>query len=174
MTEVGSTGNNISGGQRARISLARAIYKDADIYLFDDPIPSVDSFVSVKIFYQAIVKLLKNKTRIFVTQDTRNLKVSSRIIYMNNFNIEFNGTYDEFSKNEKHKDIINDNKDNQKLAKLSNEITDIKGEYFTNKDDSFGKLLRDEDQEVGKSLIIFIVNFSKYSGGFYSLFYLYF
>ncbi len=47
MTEVGSTGNNISGGQRARISLARAVYKEADIYLFDDPIPSVDSYVSI-------------------------------------------------------------------------------------------------------------------------------
>ena len=55
LTEIGSTGNNISGGQRSRISLARAIYKDADIYLFDDPIPSVDSFVSIKIFHQAIV-----------------------------------------------------------------------------------------------------------------------
>ena len=49
-TEVGSTGNNISGGQRKRIALARAIYKDADIYLFDDPIPSVDTFVSMNIF----------------------------------------------------------------------------------------------------------------------------
>ena len=49
-TEVGSTGNNISGGQRKRIALARAIYKDEDIYLFDDPIPSVDTFVSINIF----------------------------------------------------------------------------------------------------------------------------
>ena len=165
LTEVGSTGNNISGGQRARISLARAIYKDADIYLFDDPIPSVDSFVSVKIFHQAIVKLLKNKTRIFVTHDTRNLKVSSRIIYMNNFKIEFNGTYDEFSKNEKYKDIIIDNKENQKLAKLSNEITDINGEYFTNKDDSFGKLLRDEDQVAGKVTCNIYCEFFKIFGG---------
>ena len=98
LTEVGSSGNNISGGQRARISLARAVYKDADIYLFDDPIPSVDSHVSVKIFQQAIVNLLKNKTRIFVTHDIRNLKISSRIIYLNNFKIEFNGTVEEFFK----------------------------------------------------------------------------
>ena len=70
---------------------------------------------------------------------------------MNNFKIEFNGTFDEFSNNEIYKDIINNNnKDNKKVAKLNNEITDIKGEYFTNKDDSFGKLLRDEDQVTGK------------------------
>ena len=165
LTEIGSTGNNISGGQRARISLARAIYKEADIYLFDDPIPSVDSYVSVKIFHQAIVNLLKNKTRIFVTHDTRNLKASSRIIYMNNFKIEFNGTFDEFSNNEIYKDIINNNKDNKKVAKLNNEITDIKGEYFTNKDDSFGKLLRDEDQVAGKVSCKIYCEFFKIFGG---------
>ena len=91
LTEVGSTGNNISGGQRARISLARAIYRDADIYIFDDPIPSVDTYISMKIFHQAIITLLKDKTRIFVTHDLRNLKYSSKIIVMNNFSIEFNG-----------------------------------------------------------------------------------
>ena len=165
LTEIGSTGNNISGGQRARISLARAIYKDADIYLFDDPIPSVDSYVSIKIFHQAIVNLLKNKTRIFVTHDKRNLKASSRIIFMNNFKIEFNGTYDEFSKNEKYKDILNDNKDNQQLSKLNSEITDIKGEYFTNKDNSFGKLLRDEDQVAGKVTCKIYCLFFKIFGG---------
>ena len=165
LTEIGSTGKNISGGQRARISLARAIYKEADIYLFDDPIPSVDSYVSVKIFHQAIVNLLKNKTRIFVTHDTRNLKVSSRFIYMNNFKIEFNGTYDELSKNKNYKDIINDNKENKQVAKLNNEITDIKGEYFTNKDDSFGRLLRDEDQVAGKVTCKIYCEFFKVFGG---------
>ena len=165
LTEIGSTGNNISGGQRTRISLARAIYKDADIYLFDDPIPSVDSYVSVKIFHQAIVNFLKNKTRIFVTYDTRNLKASSRIIYMNNFKIEFNGTFEEFSNNEIYKDIINNNKDNKKVSKLNNEITDIKGEYFTNKDDSFGKLLRDEDQVTGKVSCKIYCEFFKIFGG---------
>ena len=165
LTEVGSTGNNLSGGQRARISLARAIYKDADIYLFDDPIPSVDLYVSVKIFHQAIVNFLKNKTRIYVTHDTRNLKVSSRIIYMNSFKIEFNGTYDEFSKNENYKDFINYSKENQQVAKLNNEITDIKGEYFTNKDNNFGRLLRDEDQVSGKVTCKIYYEYFKIFGG---------
>jgi len=106
-TEIGSTGNNISGGQRARIALARAIYKDADIYLFDDPISSVDSYIS-KIFHQARVNLLKDKTRIFVTHDTRNLKYSSRVIVMNHFEIEFNGNYKQFSGKEEYKDIIDE------------------------------------------------------------------
>ena len=150
-TEIGSTGNNISGGQRARIALARAIYKDADIYLFDDPISSVDTYISMKIFHQAIVSLLKDKTRIFVTHDTRNLKYSSRIIVMNQFQIEFDGNYENFSGKEAYTEIVKDNNHHDKKdLQINKDITDIKGEYFSNKDDSFGRLLRDEDQVHGK------------------------
>ena len=45
-TEIGERGVNISGGQRARISLARACYSDADIYLLDDPLSAVDPRVA--------------------------------------------------------------------------------------------------------------------------------
>ena len=150
-TEIGSTGNNISGGQRARIALARAIYKDAGIYLFDDPISSVDTYISMKIFHQAIVNLLKDKTRIFVTHDTRNLKYTSRVIVMDHFKIEFNGNFEQFSGKDTYEDIVKDNTHhNKKDLTINKDITDIKGEYFTNKDDSFGRLLRDEDQVHGK------------------------
>ena len=164
MTEVGSTGNNISGGQRARIALARAIYRDADIYLFDDPIPSVDTFVSMKIFHQAIVNLLKEKTKIFVTHDIRNLKYSSRIIIMNNFKIEFDGNYDEMCQNENYKEFSG-NKENNKCS-LNKDITDINGEYFTNKDDTFGKLLRDEDQASGRVTCKVYDRFFRIQGGY--------
>ena len=49
-TIIGDRGINISGGQKARISLARAIYSDADIYLLDDPISAVDPKVANDIF----------------------------------------------------------------------------------------------------------------------------
>ena len=45
-TLVGEGGLNISGGQRARLSLARACYADADTYLLDDPLSAVDSKVA--------------------------------------------------------------------------------------------------------------------------------
>ena len=47
---IGERGINISGGQKARISLARAIYQDADIYLLDDPLSAVDPAVANGIF----------------------------------------------------------------------------------------------------------------------------
>ena len=166
LTEVGSTGNNISGGQRARISLARAIYRDADIYIFDDPIPSVDTYISMKIFHQAIITLLKDKTRIIVTHDLRNLKYSSKIIVMNNFSIEFNGDYNDLSQNENFKTNYDTNLKQKQNYKLNKEITDIRAEYFTNRDDSFGKLLRDEEQMSGRITCSIYDRFFRTHGGY--------
>jgi len=50
-TIIGEKGINISGGQKARISLARAVYSNADIILLDDPLSTVDPNVAHKIFY---------------------------------------------------------------------------------------------------------------------------
>lgn len=48
----------LSGGQRARISLARAIYNDADIYLLDDPLSAVDAYVGRRIWDEVVIKYL--------------------------------------------------------------------------------------------------------------------
>jgi ATP-binding cassette subfamily C (CFTR/MRP) protein 4 len=53
-TTIGERGINISGGQKARVSLARALYADADIYLMDDPLSAVDPNVAQLIFKDCI------------------------------------------------------------------------------------------------------------------------
>ena len=51
-TEIGEKGINLSGGQKARVSLARAVYRNADIVMMDDPISALDANVRKKIFKQ--------------------------------------------------------------------------------------------------------------------------
>ena len=50
LTLVGERGVTLSGGQKARVNLARAVYREADIYLLDDPLSAVDTSVGKHIF----------------------------------------------------------------------------------------------------------------------------
>ena len=53
-------GTNLSGGQRQRIAIARAVYNDADIYLFDDPLSAVDAHVAKHLFDEVSSKEIKS------------------------------------------------------------------------------------------------------------------
>ena len=66
-TKIGSRGINLSGGQQARINLARCVYARPDVALLDDPLSAVDAHVAHHIFENAILKELKHSTRILVT-----------------------------------------------------------------------------------------------------------
>ncbi|KAL4092628.1 hypothetical protein PRIC1_011620 [Phytophthora ramorum] len=66
-TELGHKGVNLSGGQKARVSLARACYADADVFLLDSPLAAVDAVVQSEIFSKCICELLEDKTVILVT-----------------------------------------------------------------------------------------------------------
>ncbi|KAH9108313.1 hypothetical protein AeMF1_016510 [Aphanomyces euteiches] len=66
-TEIGSKGVNVSGGQKARISLARACYSEADIFILDSPLSAVDAIVQNEIFTKCFLSLLRNKTILLVT-----------------------------------------------------------------------------------------------------------
>lgn len=86
-TLVGERGVSLSGGQRARINLARAVYKEADVYLFDDPLSAVDTHVGNHLFEECIMSYLRNKTRVLVTHQLQFLKKADLIVVMNNVSI---------------------------------------------------------------------------------------
>ncbi|KYN32705.1 hypothetical protein ALC56_12984 [Trachymyrmex septentrionalis] len=92
-TLVGERGTALSGGQRARINLARAVYRDADIYLFDDPLSAVDTHVGRHLFNECMNNYLRNKTRILVTHQLQYLKQCDYIVILNNGQIEDEGTF---------------------------------------------------------------------------------
>ncbi|CAL7944629.1 unnamed protein product [Xylocopa violacea] len=94
-TMVGERGMNLSGGQRARINLARALYTDADIYLLDDPLSAVDPHVGSRIVDECICGFLKEKTRILITHQIQYLKAADQILLMKNGRIQARGTFEE-------------------------------------------------------------------------------
>ncbi|CAF3803663.1 unnamed protein product [Adineta steineri] len=96
-TEIGEKGINLSGGQRQRVSLARALYSEADIYLFDDPLSAVDAHVGAHIFRHAIgpKSLIKDKTRLLVTHGVSHLHKCSEIIVVARGEIVDYGSYND-------------------------------------------------------------------------------
>lgn len=80
---VGERGASLSGGQRARVNLARAVYRDADLYLLDDPLSAVDARVGRHLFDECIKGFLKSKTRILVTHQLQYLQQADTIIVLN-------------------------------------------------------------------------------------------
>ncbi|KAL3283447.1 hypothetical protein HHI36_006592 [Cryptolaemus montrouzieri] len=94
-TNVADRGVSLSGGQRARINLARAIYRKADIYLIDDPLSAVDTTVGKHLFDHCFVKYLKGKTRILITQHLQYVQKADWIIVLNKGSIVAEGTFDQ-------------------------------------------------------------------------------
>ncbi|CAN8095998.1 unnamed protein product [Discula destructiva] len=93
-TEIGERGITISGGQKQRLNIARAIYFDADIILMDDPLSAVDAHVGRHIFDNAILGLLKDKCRVLATHQLWVLNRCDRIIWMDQGKIQAIDTFD--------------------------------------------------------------------------------
>ncbi|XP_013107786.2 probable multidrug resistance-associated protein lethal(2)03659 isoform X2 [Stomoxys calcitrans] len=98
LTIVGERGVSLSGGQKARINLARAVYRKADIYLLDDPLSAVDTHVGKHIFERCINDFLSNKIRVLVTHQLQYLFDVEHLILMGSGCIVAQGSYQELQK----------------------------------------------------------------------------
>jgi ATP-binding cassette subfamily C (CFTR/MRP) protein 1 len=98
-TEIGERGITVSGGQKQRLNIARAIYFNADIVLLDDPLSAVDAHVGRHIMDSAICGLLKDKCRILATHQLHVIHRCDRIVWMENGRIKTIDTYDNLIKN---------------------------------------------------------------------------
>ena len=94
-TVVGERGETLSGGQRARVSLARAVYADADLYLLDDPLSAVDFKVGHHIFQQCIKGLLGQKTRVVTSHQEQVLKEADSIVVLYKGRVMAKGSFTE-------------------------------------------------------------------------------
>ena len=93
LTEIGQRGVILSGGQRARVSLARAIYSDADIYLLDDPLSAVDAKVGKHLFDRCIKDFLAGRVRIMVTHQVQFLKHTDNVLVLQDGSVVYRGAY---------------------------------------------------------------------------------
>jgi ABC-type protease/lipase transport system fused ATPase/permease subunit len=96
MTIVGERGIALSGGQRARVNLARAVYKQANIYLFDDPLSAVDPKVSRHLMDNCVLgSQLSGSLKVVATHQLQYLPQADYIVVLNqvcpsrfNFHVE--------------------------------------------------------------------------------------
>ncbi|CAN6208441.1 unnamed protein product [Urochloa humidicola] len=97
MSYIGEKGTNLSGGQRARLALARALYQNSDVYLFDDILSAVDSQVASWILEKAIMgPQLMQKTRLLSTHNLQAISAADMIVVMANGLVKWFGTLESF------------------------------------------------------------------------------
>ncbi|KAH9127140.1 hypothetical protein LEN26_009291 [Aphanomyces euteiches] len=144
-TEIGERGINLSGGQKARVSLARAMYRDnADVYLFDDPLSALDVHVAGAVFQECIQNLLKDKTVILVLNSHYHfLPKADCVLVMEDGMIVGDGTFDEVKVNFPHLNSFEDEKNEHHAKQAENE----KAAAPTKAED--GTLVTKEDRRAG-------------------------
>lgn len=122
LTEIGEKGINLSGGQKARVGLARAVYASKDIYLLDDPISALDASVRKKIIENVIMRKLASKTRILVTHAIDFVHHADTLVIMDKGKIVAQGPFSEVKNHESYKNLIKINKlgDDKKDSKAEN------------------------------------------------------
>ena len=92
--EITQAGKNLSGGQKQRLSIARAIVKEAPIYIFDDSFSALD-FLTEKNLRTALNNKIRGKTQIVVTQRITSAMSSDRIFVMDRGTLVDQGTHEE-------------------------------------------------------------------------------
>jgi len=104
-SEVAQGGTNFSGGQKQRLSIARALYKNAEIIIFDDTFSALDYKTDMMV-RKSIKENLKDVTTIIVAQRIGTIKNADQIIVLDNGKIVGKGTHEELLKNcEVYKEI---------------------------------------------------------------------
>ncbi|EJD45474.1 cadmium ion transporter [Auricularia subglabra TFB-10046 SS5] len=165
-TEIGEKGINLSGGQRARISLARAAYSRADIVLFDDPISALDAHVGKAILDNCLINgPLSDRTRILVTHALHVLPHVDYVYVLDRGRIVEQGHFKELLANggELSRIIDEFGTSDTTLGKpKTKDATDEAGEATK---DTADALMQDEDRAVGSVQLAAYVKYFDAAGG---------
>ena len=100
MTLIGERGVTLSGGQKARVALALAVYRVAEIYLLDDPLSAVDMKVGREIFDNCVRGFLGDKIVVLVTHQIQYVRQADWIVVMREGSVCYQGCYEDVLKDE--------------------------------------------------------------------------
>uniref|UniRef100_A0A2P2NFS0 ABC-type xenobiotic transporter n=1 Tax=Rhizophora mucronata TaxID=61149 RepID=A0A2P2NFS0_RHIMU len=153
-TIIGERGINLSGGQKQRIQIARALYQDADIYLFDDPFSAVDAHTGSHLFKEVLLGLLNSKTVIYVTHQVEFLPAADMILVMKDGRITQAGKYNDILSSGSdfmelvgaHKAALSVLDSNQPGPVYENESSSKEDDDMSNADDAVQKEANEEPQ----------------------------
>ncbi|KAH3675902.1 hypothetical protein WICPIJ_009219 [Wickerhamomyces pijperi] len=107
LTEIGERGVNLSGGQKARLSLARVVYSDSDIVLLDDVLSAVDANVGKTIVENLLLGLIKGKTIVLATHQLSLTSKADRVVFVNGDGSIDAGSYESLaSSNQKFRELL--------------------------------------------------------------------
>lgn len=96
---VGENGKRLSGGQRQRLALARALYKDAPLFILDEATSALDNNTEALI-QESIASIVKNKTTLIIAHRLQTIKQADSVIVLSNGTIAAQGSYKEVSQTE--------------------------------------------------------------------------
>ncbi|WOL08996.1 ABC transporter C family member 3-like [Canna indica] len=177
-TVIGERGINLSGGQKQRIQIARALYHDADIFLFDDPFSAVDAHTGSHLFKECLLAFLASKTVIYVTHQVEFLPSADLVLFMKDGTIAQVGKYNDIlnsstefmelvgahkdalaaiESNDLHSDASNSNAEvgicdskNSSPAPNNDHNEDAQNGKTDEVDSQKGQLVQEEEREKGR------------------------
>ncbi|XP_022737847.1 ABC transporter C family member 10-like isoform X1 [Durio zibethinus] len=161
LTDIGERGVNLSGGQKQRIQLARALYKNADIYLLDDPFSAVDVHTATCLFNEYVMEALSGKAVLLVTHQVDFLPAFDSVLLMSDGEILQAASYHHLlASSEEFQGLVNAHKETAgsgRVAKARSSgsngtsTREIKKSYVENqfKESKGDQLIKQEERERG-------------------------
>ena len=183
LTEINSKHIQLTSSQKIKISIARALYSESEIYLFDDFFKSLNDFEDVNLFNNVIINYLNGKTIVFVTHALQFIFKFDKIVFMKDGKIEWFGKAKDFEKEEFYKEFEKlskkkKNKSNKNILNLENKnnfnnnhnenIININNENINNSNKKIKKIkIEDEYFHSTSNKFQIYLNLFLYSGGIF-------
>ncbi|KAG5875550.1 hypothetical protein JTB14_025763 [Gonioctena quinquepunctata] len=166
-TIVTDKGANLSKGQQARVNLARAIYKESEIYLLDDSLTALDAHVQDFIFNECIKSYLKNKICVLVTHTTSHIGEADTVVIMDDGRIKYQGKPNE-SVLEKINELITEDDDLEKEVIQENHMIQ-NGHVLETEQQTTKKKIYSEVNRKGEVEFAVYKKYFIFGGGFFLL-----